>query len=117
MLHVYLDESGIHASSQATAVIAAVAAPAAWEEFDAEWISFLQDIGINASRKGYGSLTDNQWTAARDKLCQLLINTQFFIAGSAIGRQTYNKARAGGKWRLPVDPYKFCLERCLQQGN
>ncbi len=123
MLHVYLDESGIHASSQATAVIAAVAAPAAWEKFDAEWICFLQDIGIDAwhhrdfcnRRKGYGSLTDNQWTEASDKLCQLLINTQFFIAGSAIGRQTYDKARAEGKWRLPVDPYKFCLERCLQQ--
>ncbi len=123
MFHAYLDELGIHTNSGATAVIAAVGMPATWERFDSEWTAFVQDVGVNAwhhrdfcnRRKGYGSLTDPQWIGVRDKLCQLLIDAQFFIAGAAIGRQTYNEARAKGKWRLPDDPYKFCLERCLQQ--
>ncbi len=123
MLHAYLDESGIHANSEAIAVIAAVGDPAAWIKFDTEWISFLQELGVDAwhhrdfsnRRMGYGLLTGAEWIEARDKLCQLLINAKFFIAGCAIGRRTYEKARAEGKWRLPADPYKFCLERCLQQ--
>ncbi len=123
MLCAYLDESGIHATSEATAVIAAVGAPAGWAKFDVEWQSFLQDVGINAwhhrdfssRRKGYGSLTESQWIEAGHRLCQILIDAQFFIAGSSIGRQIYDKARAEGKWILPADPYKFCLERCLGQ--
>ena len=97
--------------------------PAAWAKFDSRWTEFVQGVGVNVwhhrdfcnRRKGYGALTDSQWIEARDKLCQLLIDAQFFIAGAAIGRQTFNKARVEGKWRLPDDPYKFCLERCLQQ--
>jgi hypothetical protein len=123
MLHAYLDESGIHANSAATAVIAAVGNPAAWEDFDAKWRQFLDELGLDTwrhrdfcnRRKGYGSLTDDRWISARDKLCQLLIDAQFFIAGTAIGRRLYEKVRATGKWRLPADPYKFCLERCLHQ--
>jgi hypothetical protein len=123
MFHAYLDESGIHAGSAATAVIAVVGIPASWTKFDSEWPSFVQGVGVSVwhhrdfcnRRKGYGSLTDSQWLEARDKLCQLLIDAQFFIAGAAIGRQTYEKVRADGKWRLPDDPYKFCLERCLKQ--
>jgi hypothetical protein len=123
MFHAYLDESGIHAGSAATAVIAVVGIPASWTKFDLEWPSFVQGVGVSVwhhrdfcnRRKGYGSLTDSQWLEARDKLCQLLIDAQFFIAGAAIGRQTYERVRADGKWRLPNDPYKFCLEQCLKQ--
>ena len=123
MFHAYLDEFGIHGNSEATAVIAAVGMPAAWERFDSQWAELVRDVGVNGRhhrdscncRKGYGSLTDSQWIEARDKLCQLLIDAQFFIVGAAIGRHTYNRARTHGKWRLPSNPYKFCLERCLQQ--
>ena len=123
MLHAYLDKSGIHSDSDATAVIAAVGTAAAWDQFAAQWSSLLTDFGIDAwhhrdfcnRRKGYGSLTEIQWLAARDKVSQLLIDAQFFIGGAAIGRDLYERARASGKWRLPSDPYQFCLERCLHQ--
>jgi hypothetical protein len=97
--------------------------PAAWEDFDATWRQFLDELNLDTwrhrdfcnRRKGYGSLTDDRWIGTRDKLCKLLIDAQFFIAGTAIGRRLYEKVRATRKWRLPADPYKFCLERCLHQ--
>src|SRR5215467_15094229 len=123
MFCAYLDESGIHKNSDATAVIAAVGTPASWQKFDCEWTPFLQEVGVNSwhhrdfnsRRKSYGALTEPQWIEVRHRLCELLIEAQFFIAGASVARQTYDKARASGKWQLPADPYKFCLERCLRQ--
>jgi hypothetical protein len=123
MLHAYLDESGIHAESKATAVVAAVGSADGWTRFDQRWSVLLSKIGIDAwhhrdfcsRRKGYGALTDGEWLEVRNEVCALLVEAGLFIGGAAIGRDVYECARNGGKWRLPANPYQFCLERCLRQ--
>jgi len=123
MLHAYLDESGIHDSSKAVAVIAAVATPQIWQAFDSKWTSFLTELGLSRwhhrdfdkVRNDYRILSSDKLNWARERLCQIISDAAPFIVGAAIGRRLYEQVREQGKWRLPHDPYNFCLERCLNQ--
>jgi hypothetical protein len=123
MLHAYLDESGTHYSSDAVAVVAVVATPEAWETFTVTWTEFLAELGLQSwhhrdfdkRRNQYRVLTPKELDWARQRLCEIIGDGGFFIGGTAIARSLYKRVSAEGKWRLPRDPYNFCLERCLCQ--
>jgi hypothetical protein len=123
VLHAYIDESRTHDQSAAVAVIAAIATPAAWEQFSKVWGRFLQKFNLlrwrqrdfDRRRNGYGALTVEQVGWARDRLCEILIEFGLFIAGAAIGRETYDRSLVGRRWRLPPQPYQLCSERCLEK--
>lgn len=123
MLHAYIDESGTHADSDAVAVVAALAEPAVWERFRELWRPFLHHLGLGRwhhrdfdnRRYNYGALADKEWVSARDRLCEIIIELGLFIGGAAIARSTYREVAGRGKWKLPDDPYEFCLERCFHQ--
>ena len=123
MLHAYLDESGIHDFSEAVAVIAAVATPQIWEAFGLAWTEFLTELGLDCwhhrdfdkVRNDYRVLLPGKLAWARERMCEIISDAGPFIVGAAIGRSLYKQVRRGKKWRLPCDPYNFCLERCLNQ--
>jgi hypothetical protein len=48
LLHLYLDESGIHAKSKITAIGGFVGSKATWESLEEKWLKALSDIGVSS---------------------------------------------------------------------
>jgi hypothetical protein len=102
-------------------VIAAIGMPATWATFNSKWPSFVRSLAIGVwhqrdicnRRKGYGSLTTTgtSFVWNDQKLAKpvtpsshwLSVDAQFFIAGAAIGRQTYETGKGCLKMAIARD--------------
>ena len=120
LYHVYLDESGTHAGSEAVAVAGFVSNASKWEAFSEQWSAALKEWGISAfhmtdfeSRHGEFANWKNEERKERlNRLLNLIIEHTFSSIGYVIRKKSFDEILSDSAKKLCADAYGMAAIGC-----
>ena len=124
VLRGYLDASGTDPKQRVVAVAGWAATEAEWDGWERDWVAFLKEAELEKNgwhhtdflnrRNDYRQWKDAKLIWAEGELRRIFRKLTLFGVGTAVWREHYLELWQSGKWRMPREPYAYCLDDCLE---